>query len=254
MNGDIIEVSGLSTHYGNTLIHDNIFFNVKRGEIFSILGGSGSGKTTLLHTLIFLHRPTNGEIKILDTDIWKLKDSKQYTIMQKIGVVFQFGALFSSLSVLENVTSLLEEYSHFPSHLYPEIAKFWLNNVGLDLSVCNKSVNELSGGMKKRVALARALCTEPEILFLDEPTSGLDPASACKFDDLIASLKEKFGVTIVMITHDLDSIKDVTDRFILLNEKKICFSGTLNEFAKEANNGLHNGSLFHSSRGYKYWK
>ena len=108
--------------------------------------------------------------------------------------------------------------------------------------------------MKKRVALARALCTEPSILFLDEPTSGLDPASACKFDDLILSLKENFGVTIVMITHDLDSIKDVTDRFILLSKGKIEFSGTLDEFAKEARDGLHKGSLFHSTRGEKYWR
>ncbi len=254
INNNIIEVNNLSTHYGDSLIHDNISFNVKRGEIFSILGGSGSGKTTLLHTLIFLHRPTRGEVKILNNNIWNLKDSKKHIVMRKIGVVFQFGALFSSLSVIENVTSLLEEYSHFPSHLYPEIARFWLRNVGLDLNVCNKAVNELSGGMKKRAALARALCTEPEILFLDEPTSGLDPASACKFDDLIAYLKEEFGVTIVMITHDLDSIKDVTDRFILLSDKKICFSGTLDEFAKEANSGLHEGSLFHSTRGEKYWK
>lgn len=251
---NIVEVNDLTTHHGDSLIHDSISFHVKRGEIFSILGGSGSGKTTLLHTLIFLHRPTSGEIKILNTDIWKLRESKRRVIMQKMGVVFQFGALFSSLSVLENVTSLLEEYSHFPPHLYVDIAKFWLTTVGLDLSVCDKYVNELSGGMKKRVALARALSTEPSVLFLDEPTSGLDPASACKFDDLILSLKEKFGVTIVMITHDLDSIKDVTDRFILLANKKIEFSGTLEEFAKEANEGLHTHSLFHSSRGEKYWK
>ncbi len=251
---NVVEVKNLTTYYGNTLIHDNISFYVKKGEIFSILGGSGSGKTTLLHTLIFLHRPAYGEIRIFDTDIWTLKDYQKYTVMQKMGVVFQFGALFSSLTVLENVTSLLEEYSYFPSHLYTDIAKFWLTTVGLDLSVCDKYVNELSGGMKKRVALARALSTEPSILFLDEPTSGLDPASACKFDDLIASLKERFGVTIVMITHDLDSIKDVTDRFILLADKKIEFSGTLKEFANEANNGLHKGSLFHSSRGEKYWK
>ncbi|RDU61218.1 ABC transporter ATP-binding protein [Helicobacter sp. MIT 14-3879] len=251
---NIIEVDSLCTNYGETIIHDNISFHVNKGEIFSILGGSGSGKTTLLHTLIFLHRPKSGNIKILDTDIWNLKDTKKHIIMQKMGVVFQFGALFSSLTVLENITSLLEEYSHFPAHLYPEIAKFWLSNVGLDTSVCNKYANELSGGMKKRVALARALSTEPDILFLDEPTSGLDPASACKFDNLILSLKEKFGVTIVMITHDLDSIKDVTDRFILLANKKIEFSGTLSDFAKEANSGKHKGSLFHSSRGEKYWR
>lgn len=251
---NIVEVNNLVTYHGGTLIHDNISFSVKKGEIFSILGGSGSGKTTLLHTLIFLHRPKGGEIKILNENIWNLGNTKKQAIMRKMGVVFQFGALFSSLNVLENVTSLLEEYSHFPSHLYPEIAKFWLHNVGLDMSVCNKYANELSGGMKKRVALARALCTEPEILFLDEPTSGLDPASACKFDDLILSLKEKFGVTIVMITHDLDSIKDVTNRFILLADKKIEFSGTLDEFAKEAREGLHANSLFHSTRGEKYWK
>ncbi|MWV62666.1 ATP-binding cassette domain-containing protein [Helicobacter saguini] len=250
----IIEVSNLTTNYGESIIHDNISFSVEKGEIFSILGGSGSGKTTLLHTLIFLHKPKSGTIKILDSNIWSLRDSKKYVVMRKMGVVFQFGALFSSLNVLQNVTSLMEEYSHFPPNLYPEIAKFWLHNVGLDLSVCEKSVNELSGGMKKRVALARALCSEPSILFLDEPTSGLDPASACKFDDLILSLKENFGVTIVMITHDLDSIKDVTDRFILLQNKKIEFNGTLKQFGIEAREGLHKGTLFDSTRGRKYWE
>lgn len=251
---NIIEVNNLYTNYGDTPIHNGISFHVNKGEIFSILGGSGSGKTTLLHTLILLHRPKSGSIKILNADIWKLKDKKRQIIMRKMGIVFQFGALFSSLNVVENVTSLLEEYSNFPKNLYPEIAKFWLSIVGLNLDVCNKYPNELSGGMKKRVALARALSTEPDILFLDEPTSGLDPASACKFDDLILSLKEKTGVTIVMITHDLDSIKNVTDRFILLENKNIEFSGTLVEFAKEANKGLHCGSLFHSTRGEKYWK
>ena len=251
---NIVEVENLVTHYGNSIIHDNISFHVRRGEIFSILGGSGSGKTTLLHTLIFLHKPSSGVVRILNTDIWKLKERKRYTIMQKMGVVFQFGALFSSLNVLENVTSLLEEYSHFPPHLYEDIARFWLHTVGLDMSVCHKYVNELSGGMKKRVALARALSTEPSILFLDEPTSGLDPASAGKFDDLILSLKENFGVSIVMITHDLDSIKDVTDRFILLSDRKIIFSGTLSEFAKDAKSGLYENSLFHSARGQRYWR
>ncbi|STQ87125.1 ATP-binding cassette domain-containing protein [Helicobacter muridarum] len=251
---NIIEVDNLYTNYGDTPIHNGISFHVNKGEIFSILGGSGSGKTTLLHTLIFLHRPKSGSIKILDADIWNLKENRRQTIMRKMGVVFQFGALFSSLNVLENVTSLLKEYSYFPKNLYTEVAKFWLSTVGLDLDICNKYPNELSGGMRKRVALARALSTEPDILFLDEPTSGLDPASACKFDNLILSMKEKTGVTIVMITHDLDSIKNVTDRFILLTNKNIEFSGTLEEFAKEANAGMHRGSLFHSTRGEKYWK
>lgn len=245
----IIKVSNLTTKYGKNIIHNNISFEVNANEIFAILGGSGSGKTTLLHTLIFLHRPMSGEITILKENIWNIREKDRFQILKNIGVVFQFGALFSSLNVIENICVLLQQYSKYPKHLFEDIAKFWIDTVGLDVSVCYKMPSELSGGMKKRVALARALSIEPKILFLDEPTSGLDPASAGRFDELIASLRDIFGVTIVMITHDLDSIKDVTDRFILLDKGDISFYGSLSQLQKTG--GL-DGSLFNSSRGRRY--
>lgn len=248
----IINVCNLTTKYSNLVIHDDISFSVNKGEVFSILGGSGSGKTTLLHTMIMLHRPSSGKVDILGSDIWNIGQSKRFKLMQRIGVVFQFGALFSSLNVLQNIVLMLDEYSKYPRRLYKDVAMFWINRVGLHDSVCYKKPNELSGGMKKRVALARALITEPDILFLDEPTSGLDPASACKFDDLILDLREAFGVTVVMITHDLDSIRDITDRFILLGDKKVTFCGNLSQFSEEMNRGLHGDSLFNSTRGLKY--
>lgn len=248
----VITVKNLVTSYGNKIIHDNISFDVKKGEIFLIIGGSGSGKTTLLHTLISLHPPLKGNVMLLNEDISKLNNIKRQEIAQRIGVVFQFGALFTSMNVLENITVFLDEYSTYPKHLYNEIAKIWIHAVGLDIDVCYKFPSELSGGMKKRVALARALIYEPEILFLDEPTSGLDPASACNFDFLISDLRAKFGITIVMITHDLDSIKDVADRFILLGDKKIEFNGNLKEFSKEFKNGLHTNSIFNSTKGRNY--
>ncbi|WP_095228231.1 ATP-binding cassette domain-containing protein [Helicobacter sp. 13S00401-1] len=251
---NIIEVSNLSTAYGDFKVHDNISFKVKRGEIFAILGGSGSGKTTLLQSMIFINKPKSGTIKLEGIDIWKIRPSRRYEVIQKFGVVFQFGALFSSLNVLQNITIMLDEYSKYPKHLYHDIAVFWLENVGLSMDVCEKMPDELSGGMKKRVALARALCVEPTVLFLDEPTSGLDPASAGKFDMLIRDLRDRFGVTIVMVTHDLDSVIDVTDRFILLEKKKIIFEGTWKEFAVLANSGKIKDSIFNSYRGERFWK
>lgn len=248
---NILEVTNLSTSYESVIIHDDISFFVKKGEIFSILGGSGSGKTTLLKSLIFLKRPLQGSVKIADVDIWK-SDSKRSKIVQKIGVVFQFGALFTSLNVLENVAVMLDEYSLYPKKLYFDIAKLWIQNVGLPSSVYLKYPDELSGGMRKRVALARALCVEPEILFLDEPTSGLDPLSAERFDELILGLRDRFGVSVVMITHDLDSIKDATDRFILLGDKKIKFCGSLKEFSLDENKKLYEDSLFNSKRGLRF--
>lgn len=246
----IISVNHLTTAYQGRIIHDNISFQVQKGEIFGILGGSGSGKSTLLRTLLMLNPIKEGEVRIFGEDIKKLSLHKQEILLRRCGVLFQFGALFSSMSVLENVGIMLQEYSSYPKRIIEENSKMWLSLVGLSQEVCSLYPYELSGGMKKRVALARALSLSPEILFLDEPTSGLDPASSEKFDELILKLREILGVTIVMVTHDLDSVRDCMDHFIVLENQKIVFDGNLSEMVYSQNVG----ELFLSKRGKRVWK
>lgn len=283
---NIIEVRNLYTKYKDRFIQENVSFSVKKAEIFGILGGSGSGKSTLLSTMICLKRPEKGQIRIFGEDIWAdsmrdstldsanrsnfkgdfkrdfKRDSKIFaldsaksardSILKRCGVLFQFGALFSSLSVLDNVGIMLEEYSSYPKSAINEIAQYCLNIVGLPQYVNDMFPYELSGGMKKRVGLARALAFAPEILFLDEPTSGLDPQSAENFDRLIIRLRDEFKLTIIMVTHDLDSIKDATDRFILLDSGKIIFEGDLEAFKNSAVSGKE--TLLKSKRGERLWK
>lgn len=279
---NIIEVKNLYTKYKDRFIQENVSFSVKKAEIFGILGGSGSGKSTLLSTMICLKRPEKGKIFIFGEDIWRESqqhlgdfsanhtnfstnreskksanlganiESTQSKILKRCGVLFQFGALFSSLNVLDNVGIMLEEYSHYPKRTIDEIAQYYLNIVGLPQYVKDMFPHELSGGMKKRVGLARALSFAPEILFLDEPTSGLDPQSAENFDKLIIRLRDEFKLTIIMVTHDLDSIKDATDRFILLDSGKILFEGSLAEFKLSESANLN--TLLKSKRGERLWR
>ena len=218
---NLIEVRHLTTAYEDNIIHDDISFDVRKNEVFGILGGSGSGKSTLLNNLIMLQTPKSGSIKIFGSDVGYLSLLERNAIAKRCGVLFQFGALFSNLTVLENVGLMLEEYSSYPKSVIVEISKMWLERVGLSKKAYNLHPYELSGGMKKRVGLARAMVLDPEILFLDEPTSGLDPLSAGKFDDLILEIKESNGFSVVLITHDLDTIHDIVDRFILLKGAKI---------------------------------
>ena len=280
---NIIEVRNLYTKYKDRFIQENVSFNVAKSEIFGILGGSGSGKSTLLSTMICLKRPEKGQIRIFGEDIWgdsntlslrdlrcKSKQSKKNIdchdsanaesrndnvrnkILKRCGILFQFGALFSSLNVIDNVGIMLEEYSNYPKSIINEIAQYYLNIVGLPQFVGEMYPYELSGGMKKRVGLARALVFAPEILFLDEPTSGLDPQSAENFDKLIIRLRDEFKLTIVMVTHDLDSIKDATDRFILLDSGKLIFEGSLAEFRVSDTANLN--TLLQSKRGERLWR
>lgn len=246
---NIIEVQNLYTKYKDRFIQENVSFAVKHSEIFGILGGSGSGKSTLLSTLIRLKRPHKGTVKLFGEDIWR--ECGDSTLM-RCGVLFQFGALYSSLNVLDNIGIMLEEYSNYPKNIINEIAQYYLEIVGLPQYVKDMFPYELSGGMKKRVGLARALVYSPEILFLDEPTSGLDPKSAENFDKLIIRLRDEFKLTIVMVTHDLDSIKDATDRFILLDSGKIIFEGSLEAFKNSEVSSKD--TLLKSKRGERLWR
>lgn len=226
---NLIEILNLSTTYGERIIHDGISFAIREKEIFALLGGSGSGKSTLLKTMMFLKQPTKGAVKILGKNIWQLRPKEALQMQLNLGVLFQFGALFSSLNVLENIMLPLKEYTNFKQSDIQTLALMWLMRVGLKEEVANLYPNALSGGMVKRVGLARALALSPKILFLDEPTSGLDPKSARHFDALIAELRDLLGISVVMVTHDMESVKGVVDRMIILKEKKIFFEGSLGD-------------------------
>jgi len=225
----MIKVKNLSTFFEKNTVHENISFNINKNEIFGILGGSGSGKSTLLRQMILLEPIQEGSIKIFDLNIKELNLKQKDDICKKWSVLFQFGALFSSMNVIDNISILLKEHTSLPQDLIYDIAYTKIKMVGLDAKTAHLMPSQLSGGMKKRVALARALVLDPKIIFLDEPTSGLDPASSRAFDELILNLRELLNLSVVIITHDLDTIKNTLDKFIILNEQKILFNGTYQE-------------------------
>lgn len=223
----LIEAKEIVTSFGKNVIHDGVSFQIQKGEIFGLLGGSGSGKTTLLREMILLQKVTAGQMMVLDLDVSTLSNEEAQGLRQKWGVLFQFGALFTSLTIVENVAIALKEYTDMPHWLIEESALMKLSMVGLPPKVATMYPSELSGGMKKRAGLARALALDPKLLFLDEPTSGLDPQSARAFDELILTLRETLGITVVMVTHDKDTIENVLDRFVILGNKKVLFDGTM---------------------------
>lgn len=226
------------TKYNDRIIHENVNFHIKQGEIYGLLGGSGSGKTTLLKSMIFLKEPSSGSVEIDGVDIWRATPKKQQEIKLELGVMFQFGALFSNMSVLDNIGIMLREYSKFEPNDIDEIAKMWLIKVGLKPNSMSLYPSELSGGMKKRVALARALVLSPKVLFLDEPNSGLDPISARAMDRLICEIRDSLGITVVMVTHDVDSIFNILDRFLIVDNKSIAFEGDLKQALEFKDNPL----------------
>lgn len=227
---EVVSVKDLTSTYEGKIIHDNISFDIEADEIFGILGGSGSGKSTLLRHLILLTKPDSGEIEVLGNNLHRISRKKAQELRQKWGVLFQFGALYSSLNVLENISLVLKEYTQIDETLIEEIARTKIAMVGLDDSVAFLNPSELSGGMKKRVALARALAMDPTLLFLDEPTSGLDPKGARMFDELLLELRAMLNLSVVVVTHDPFSIDRILDRFILLHDAKIRFDGTIEQF------------------------
>lgn len=234
-----IEVHQLSTHFGNNLVHDNLSFQVHSNEIFGILGGSGSGKTTLIRQMVMLQEIQQGSIKLLNQDISSLSLQQSQDFKTNFSYLFQFGALYSFLNVIDNISVMLKEYTKLPEDLIQTIAYTHLNMVGLPLSCAKLFPSQLSGGMKKRVALARALAMQPKLLFLDEPTSGLDPSSTQSFNELIVQLQQLLDLTVVIVTHDLHTIKNVLSRFILL-DKTIVFEGNYEKALEEKNPTIQN--------------
>ncbi|MEM7017485.1 MAG: ATP-binding cassette domain-containing protein [Pseudomonadota bacterium] len=228
----VIDVKGLETRFGAHVVHENLDFSVRRGEVIAIIGGSGTGKTTLMREIILLQQPTAGSIKVFGREVLGLSDQQTLWLRRLCGVMFQNGALFNSLTVAENVAVSLHEHAHLSPKLVREIANYKIALSGLPANAADKYPSELSGGMIKRAALARSLALDPEILFLDEPTAGLDPIGAGALDDLVLSLKELMGLTVVIVTHDLDSLWRVTDRVAVLADRRVLATDTMQNLAQ----------------------
>jgi phospholipid/cholesterol/gamma-HCH transport system ATP-binding protein len=225
----VIKVRGLVNGFGTKIIHDHLDLDVRRGEVLGVVGGSGSGKSVLLRSIIGLIKPLEGEVTVLGQPIHGDIEGAQMRKLEMCwGVLFQEGALFSAQTVAQNIQVPLREYTRMSESLMDEIAAMKLNMVGLPPDTAGKYPAELSGGMKKRAGLARALALDPEILFLDEPTAGLDPISANQFDELIKRLQKALGLTVFLVTHDIDTLRAVTDRIAVLVNKKLVI-GTIAE-------------------------
>jgi len=245
----MIKVKNLSTAFGDKVVHDNISLEIAKGEIFGILGGSGSGKSVLLRQMILLDHIQKGTVEVFGHDIAHLNAKQRDRIKKNWGVLFQFGALFSSMNVIENIGIMLKENTKLPKDLIEDIAYTKLKMVGLDPDVGRLYPEELSGGMKKRVAIARSLALDPQILFLDEPTSGLDPVSAKAFDNLILELREMLGLTVVVITHELNTIKSVLDRFTILYKGDLILTGTMDDAINENNDIINKFLKINQDKG-----
>ncbi|HTV90608.1 MAG TPA: ATP-binding cassette domain-containing protein [Stellaceae bacterium] len=217
----VIRVKGLETRFGQQIVHDGLDLEVRRGEVIGVVGGSGSGKSVLLRAIIGLKRPDAGEIDVLGREVWRLDEAAARELERRWGVLFQDGALFSSLTVMQNIEVPLREHCPMPARLMDEIATCKIALVGLPEASGDKFPAQLSGGMRKRAGLARALALDPEILFLDEPTAGLDPIAAAEFDRLIGDLKASLGLTVFLVTHDLDTLYAICDRIAVLVDKRI---------------------------------
>ena len=217
----VIEMRNVSTSFGEHVVHSDINLEIQRSEIFAIIGGSGSGKSTLLREMILLQRPNSGSISILGIDLNDISENDALALRKRWGVMFQHGGLFGALTVKENVGLPLREHTTLSDTQIDEIADKKLIMTGLKLEVGQQYPSELSGGMLKRASLARALALDPELLFLDEPTAGLDPMSAAGVDELVIQLRDQFGLTIIMITHDLDLLWQVADRVAVLADGSV---------------------------------
>jgi phospholipid/cholesterol/gamma-HCH transport system ATP-binding protein len=226
---NVIEVRGVVTRFGDQTVHDGVSFDVKRGTLVALIGGSGSGKSVLLREIIGLQRPTSGTIRLLGADVWSSTSGQMDAVRRRFGMMFQDGALFSSLTVAQNVAVPLIEHAAVPPDLMQPLIRLRLAQAGLGPDAAEKMPSELSGGMRKRAAIARALALEPEVLFLDEPTSGLDPTTARGFDALVRSLVDDLGITVFLVTHDLDTLLTVVDRIIVLARGAVLADGTVRE-------------------------
>jgi phospholipid/cholesterol/gamma-HCH transport system ATP-binding protein len=229
-----LEIDGIVTRFGAQRVHDGVSFSVRRGEVVALIGGSGTGKSVLLKEIIGLVRPAAGTIRLLGSDVWRSSPEELNALRRRFGMLFQDGALFSSLTVAENIAVPFRENTDLPMDLIAPLVGFKLALVGLAADTGLKMPAQLSGGMRKRVALARALALEPEILFLDEPTSGLDPVGARAFDRLVRVLADSLGLTVFIVTHDLDTLLSIIERAIVLAGGRVIADGSVDALGKSA--------------------
>jgi phospholipid/cholesterol/gamma-HCH transport system ATP-binding protein len=225
----VLSARGITVAFGKNVVLDNLDLDIYRGEILGFVGASGVGKSVLMRSILRLIPRQAGEIHLLGTDYGSLRESERFELDMKLGVLFQHGALFSALTVKENIQFPMREYLNMPKSLMDELARLKIELVGLAPEAADKYPSELSGGMIKRAALARALALDPALVFLDEPTSGLDPIGAAEFDELIAKLRDTLGLTVYMVTHDLDSLFSVCDRIAVLGKKRVMVAGTIDD-------------------------
>jgi phospholipid/cholesterol/gamma-HCH transport system ATP-binding protein len=242
----VIRVRGLVTRFGRQVVHDSLDLDVMPGEIMALVGGSGTGKSVLLRTILGLKRQEGGTVEIFGRDTAKLGDRERRDMERRQGVLFQNGALFSSLTVAQNIRVPFREHTKMPMKLVGDLIRVKINMVGLPPDAGQKFSAELSGGMRKRAALARALALDPDILFLDEPTAGLDPIAAAEFDKLIRDLQHSLSLTVVMVTHDLDTLVAIADRIAVLVDNRIMV-GTMDQLLASDHPWIR--SYFHGPRG-----
>lgn len=224
----LVEIENIVNRFGSQTVHDGVTLALNQNEILGLVGGSGSGKSVLLRTILGLKPPQGGHVKVSGQDIYSASPDEMFILQRQWGVLFQSGALFSGLNVLDNIALPLREHTGLDQKTIEDIARLKLQMVGLGPEVADKKPSELSGGMSKRAGIARALALDPKILFLDEPTAGLDPIAAAAFDDLILSLRDALGLSVLIITHDLDTLTTVCDRIAVLVNKKV-ETGTLDD-------------------------
>lgn len=246
-NDSIIEINHLNMRFGRHVIFDDLNLSINRGEIIGIVGGSGSGKTTLLNGMLMLQTPVSGSIRLFNQEITNASRKELLAIQRRLGVLFQQNALFSSLTVLENLEFPLKEHTFLENDTINQLAFLKLLMVGLPASSAVKYPSELSGGMQKRAALARAIALDPELLLLDEPTAGLDPKSADELDELISTLRTTMNLTVVVVTHDLDTLWHVTDRVAFLGEGKVLCIDTMKKLASHPHKLIQ--EFFNGPRG-----
>lgn len=235
MSDPVIEIKGMKNFLGSQWVHSDVNLTVEKGEVIAIIGGSGSGKTTILRSLLMLLKPTEGSVKVFNEDIYNLDSNEAFKLRRRWGMLFQHSALFSAMTVLENVMFPMKEFTDLEPEFMQELALLKIALVGLPSEAAGKLPSELSGGMQRRAAAARAIAMDPELLFLDEPTTGLDPRGARLFDDLVLFLKDALNLTVVMISHDIESLKKTTDRVAFVGDGKILSVEPIKELMNNKN-------------------
>ena len=235
MSEPVIEIKGMKNFLGGQWVHSDVNLTIEKGEILAIIGGSGSGKTTILRSLLMLLKPTAGSIKVFGQEVGELDAHQAFKLRRRWGMLFQHSALFSAMTVLENVMFPMQEFTNLEPEFMQELALLKVALVGLPQEAAGKLPSELSGGMQRRAAAARAIAMDPELLFLDEPTTGLDPRGARLFDELVVFLREALNLTIVMVSHDIESLKRTTDRVAFIGDGKILSVEPIKELMKNKN-------------------